>query len=181
MTGQALTSEQAAPGWRLKLGVAILMLSVFLPVVGLSVVAGLGLSTAMTTSLSGALLVSGEILGILAVAVMGKPGFAYIKSRFLGWLKRYGPPKTVGRGRYTFGLMMFGAPILFGLLSPYFSAQIPGFIEQPLPYAVTGDLMLVASLFVLGGDFWDKLRSLFIHDSHCVIPEKPDSGGPHGD
>ncbi|MBT8428590.1 MAG: transporter suffix domain-containing protein [Gammaproteobacteria bacterium] len=181
MTGQAFTPEQAAPGWRLKLGVAILMLSVLLPIVGISVVAGLGLSTSMITSLSGALLVSGEVFGILAVAVMGKPGFAYLKSRLLGLLKRYGPPKTVGRGRYTFGLMMFVAPILFGLLSPYFSAQIPGFIEQPLPYAVTGDLMLVASLFVLGGDFWDKLRSLFVHDAHAVIPQNSEIVSPQGD
>jgi len=27
---------------------------------------------------------------------------------------------------------------------------------------VTGDLMLLASLFVLGGDFWDKIRALFV-------------------
>ena len=25
--------------------------------------------------------------------------------------------------------------------------------------------LLLASLFVLGGDFWDKVRSLFIHDA----------------
>ena len=29
-----------------------------------------------------------------------------------------------------------------------------------------GDLVFVASLFVLGGDFWDKVRALFVHDAN---------------
>jgi len=28
------------------------------------------------------------------------------------------------------------------------------------------------SLFVLGGNFWDKLRALFIRDASVVFPEK---------
>jgi hypothetical protein len=28
----------------------------------------------------------------------------------------------------------------------------------------------VASLFVLGGDFWDKLRALFVHEARVVFP-----------
>ena len=32
-------------------------------------------------------------------------------------------------------------------------------------------LILLASLFVLGGDFWDKLRSLFIHDATVSFTE----------
>ena len=35
---------------------------------------------------------------------------------------------------------------------------------------VAGDLLLLASLFVLGGDFWDKLRSLFSHGATVVFP-----------
>ena len=26
---------------------------------------------------------------------------------------------------------------------------------------------------LLGGDFWEKLRSLFVHRAYAVIPEKP--------
>lgn len=178
MSGQAIASEQPAAGWRLKLGAAIFGLSILSPVVGVPVVAALGLSATMTATLSGAFLASGEVFGILAVAVMGKPGFAYIKSRVFGFLKLYGPPKEVSRGRYTIGLVMFWVPILFGWVSLYFADQIPGFMEDPLPYAVGGDLVLLASLFVLGGDFWDKLRSMFIHDARAMIPEKPAASGP---
>jgi hypothetical protein len=35
-------------------------------------------------------------------------------------------------------------------------------------YAIGGDLLLLASLFVLGGDFWDKIRALFVYsDKIC--------------
>ena len=27
-----------------------------------------------------------------------------------------------------------------------------------------------SSLFVLGGDFWDKLRSLFVREAKAVVP-----------
>jgi hypothetical protein len=48
---------------------------------------------------------------------------------------------------------------------PYLINAI-GFVkENYLTIAIGSDILLVLSLFVLGGDFWDKLRSLFIHRS----------------
>ena len=32
--------------------------------------------------------------------------------------------------------------------------------------------MLIVSVFVLGGDFWDKLRALFVHGARAVFPDK---------
>ena len=168
MSEAANLTEQPAPGWRLKLGIGIFVLSIILPVAGIPVVAALGLSGTMTASVSGALLVSAEVLGIFAVAVMGKPGFLYIKSRVLGFLKQYGPPKEVSRLRYNIGLVMFIVPFVFGWSEPYIQGLLPGLISDPLPYHIGGDLLFLASLFVLGGDFWDKVRALFVHsDKIC--------------
>jgi hypothetical protein len=36
---------------------------------------------------------------------------------------------------------------------------------------VAGDLMFIATLFVLGGDFWDKLRALFVHGAKAQLPD----------
>ncbi len=33
-------------------------------------------------------------------------------------------------------------------------------------------MLQIASLFVLGGDFWDKLRALFVRNAKAVFPEK---------
>ena len=110
-----------------------------------------------------------SMLGIVAVAVMGKPGYAYIKSRVFGFLRQYGPPAEVSRTRYRFGLVMFAVPILFGWIAPYAADLIPGYAEHAFTYAIAGDLLLLASLFVLGGDFWDKLRALFFHEAKAVF------------
>ena len=165
MNEQASAPESPAIDWRLKVGIALFGLSIVLPLAGIPSLAALGLSNSILASASGALLVGAEVLGIGAIAVMGKSGYAYLKNRVFGFLKQYGPPDTVSRGRYTVGLVMFSLPILFAWLSVYVADWIPGFTGNPLPYAIVGDVVLLVSLFVLGGDFWDKIRALFVYDA----------------
>ena len=165
-------AEKPAAGWRLKLGAALFGLSIILPVAGVPLVAALGLSTTMTASVSGALLVGAEVLGVCAVAVMGKSGYAFIKNRVFGFLKQHGPPRKVSRSRYNIGLVIFCLPLLFGWLSPYISKWIPDLLSNPLPFAIGGDILILASLLILGGDFWDKIRSLFIHDAEVHFSQK---------
>ena len=46
--------------------------------------------------------------------------------------------------------------------------------------SVIGDVMFVASFFVLGGDFWDKISALFIHNARVLTntnsSSKPGNG-----
>jgi hypothetical protein len=58
---------------------------------------------------------------------------------------------------------MFLLSILFGWLAPYGPHFVPGYEGQRFLVNLIGDLLLISSLFVLGGEFWDKLRALFIH------------------
>ena len=172
MSEQVDSSAQPAANWRLTLGVSMFLLSIIVPLAGVPTVTALDLSVTMKSTLSGALLVSGEVLGVLAIAVMGKPGYDYIKSWFFAFLKRYGPPDEVSRSRYNIGLVMFCIPILFAWVSIYAADYIPGYSQNPLPYAIGGDLLLLVSLFVLGGDFWDKIRALFVYDAEVHFPQK---------
>ncbi len=158
MSEKASSTALPVANWRLTLGVIIFLLSIIVPLVGIPVVSALDLSVALKSSVSGALLIGCEVFGILSVAVMGKPGYLYIKSRFFAFLKRYGPSDKISRTRYNIGLVMFCIPILFGWVSIYVADYIPGFLQNPLPYAIGGDLLFVVSLFVLGGDFWDKIH-----------------------
>lgn len=164
-------AEVPASGWRLKLGITLFALSILLPVIGVPLVAALELSSATVATVSGILLAGAEVLGIVAVAVMGKPGYTYIKNRVFGFLKQYGPPAVVSRTRYHIGLVLFAVPIVFGWLAPYAADLIPGYAGNAFTYAIVGDLLLLTSLFVLGGDFWDKLRALFIHGAKAVFPK----------
>jgi hypothetical protein len=163
--------EQGSTAWRLKLGVAILVLSIILPLAVVPAIMALDLSASITASVSGALLIGAEVFGIIAVAVMGKPGYLLIKNRVFGFFRKHGPPQQVSRRRYNIGLVMFCIPILFALVSGYAAEFIPGFTGNPLPYAITGDLLLIASLFVLGGDFWDKLKGLFVYSDRICQPQ----------
>ena len=97
MSNPRPSSEEAPAGWRLKMGVAVFVLSILLPVGGVPLVASLGLSVGTPASVSGGLLLSAQVLGIAAIAVMGKSGYAYIKNRIFGFLKQYGPPSKVSR------------------------------------------------------------------------------------
>jgi len=131
------------------------------------------LSTGWKATLSGLLALGvPELFMLIAAAVAGKEGFNYIKSKIFGFLKKHGPPDTVSKSRYRIGLVLFTIPILAGWLIPYFSNIIPSYEQNRFLINVVGDIILLASLFVLGGDFWDKLRSLFIYGAKVIFPKK---------
>ena len=73
------SSGPKVENWRLKLGAVLFGLSILLPIAGVPLVALFDLSTGVKTTITGGLLVSAEIMGLAAVAVMGKSGYAYIK------------------------------------------------------------------------------------------------------
>ena len=158
--------------WQLKLGIGLLAVSIIFPVIALVVLAMLDISGGVKATLTGSFLVGGDVLGVLSIAVMGKSGYLYIKTKVFAFLKQHGPPASVSLRRYRIGLMLFSIPILFSWLSPYVMNFFPRFVEYPIFYAVIGDLLLIISLFVLGGDFWEKVRGLFIHDQKCASTRK---------
>lgn len=164
--------DNSALSWRLKAGVALFILSILIPLIGVLLVTALDFSMTFAASISGALLLGGEIVGILAVAVMGKDGYTFVKGRVFKFLKKYRPPGEVSRIRYNLGLVMFSVPILFGWVSIYAAKWLPSFINNPIPFAVGGDILLLASLFVLGGNFWDKIQALFTYDSEVLFTQR---------
>jgi len=164
MSEQDESAVQPVSGWRLKLGVVLFVLSIIVPVAGIPFVAALDFSVTMKSTVSGFMLAGAEVLGLVAIAVMGKPGFIYIKGKMWGILKRYAPPDRVSRTRYTIGLVMFCLPLVFGWISIYVVDYFPWLLQNQVPLAMASDGLFLVSLFVLGGDFWDKIRALFVFD-----------------
>ena len=155
---------------RLLLGGGVLVAGQLSPVF-IPLVASSSLSTGLKSALSGLLLLGIPELAIfVSIAILGKPGFTYVKQRFFALLKRAAPADTVSITRYRIGLVLFCVPLLMAWAAPYVSALIPPFGRYHVVIAVGGDMLLVLSLFVLGGDFWDKLRSLFVHDAKVLFP-----------
>jgi hypothetical protein len=163
------TTEPPPPGWRFRIGVSLFVLGCLSPL-GIPLVTATSLSTAWKTTLSGLLMLGiPEIFWLVAAAIMGKPGFNYLKAMVFSAFKRYALPERVSRRRYRIGLVMLVIPLLYGWLEPYVSPLISGYEKHQIFLAIAGDVLFLASLFVLGGEFWDKLRALFIYDARARI------------
>ena len=106
-------------------------------------------------------------LGVLAaIAILGKPGFNYLKALVFGYLK---PPAEVSPRRHRVGIAMFTVAMLAGFVEPYLGVVLPGSATRDLRVTLGVDLLLIASLLVLGGDFWDKIRALFIRGAKVTF------------
>ncbi len=62
-------------------------------------------------------------------------------------------------------LRFYLAPIIPTYIMGYAPQWLPDHSAQRLYVNLAADFMFLTSLFVLGGDFWDKLRALFVYDA----------------
>jgi hypothetical protein len=154
---------------RLKLGIGLLILGLLMPA-GTLIVAVTDWPAGVKAVVSGVLVFGLEILLIPAVALMGKENFDHIVSRAKGVLKWFKPAGNVGRTRYKVGLWLFVCPVVFAWIASYDPDWMPESPAGRLAVNLAVDLTLLASVFVLGGDFWDKLRALFVYEARAVFP-----------
>ena len=146
---------------RIILGVTILVIGFMSPLL-IPLITRTSWSVGLKTTVSG-LLAFGipEVFMLIAIAVMGKQGYEYIKGKAFKYLKRFAPADTVSQTRYRIGLIMFSLPLLLGWLQPYLGYYFAFLNQLPVWQYVIGDMIFFASFFVLGGDFWDKFSGLF--------------------
>ena len=169
-TSGTLTTGNKPPKGRLITGAVIFIFGVISPVF-IPFVLTSGLPEWLIAVLSG-LLAFGipELFMIIAVAILGKDGFAFLRSKLGTFLKPLAPPDEVSIIRYNVGLLLFSLPIILALLLPYLDLHFHFLEDIPFYFNVITDAMMITSLFVLGGNFWDKLRALFIHRAKVTIP-----------
>lgn len=147
---------------RLRLGSSLLIIGFIAPVF-IPLVATTSWPTSVKSVVAGSLAFGiPELFMLIAVGIMGKDGFDYIKRFFAIMLRRYGPPNEVSILRYKIGLVMFSLPLILSIVAPYIGDKIGYYEHHRTIIMVVLHIMLVLSLFVLGGDFWEKLRGLFI-------------------
>jgi hypothetical protein len=118
--------------------------------------------------LSGILFISNKVLLLVVVAVMGKPGFQELKRHVFGYVTVLAPTSDVGPLRHSLGLVMFGLPLLTTFLEPYDDYIWPALLTHSWQLELLSDLIFVASFFVLGANFWDKIRALFVRTARVV-------------
>lgn len=162
-------TEAEVPRKRLAIGTTVFVVGQLIPLT-IPLVAMSSLSDGWKTTLSGFLLLGvPELATVLAVIILGKAGFKALKSRMFGFIKKSVFTEQVSPPRYYVGLVLFFLPLAFGWVWPYLLEGFPVLIDYRLTMAIVGDVSMIIGLFVLGGHFWDKLRSLFFRDSHAVF------------
>ncbi len=161
----------AEVGWRFGAGVALIVIG-YAALTLIPVVTGSNLSRGVKSAVTGLILVMPLLTKVGAVAIMGKPGFNFLKQHVFGFFGRFQPAQVVSRERYRLGLIVLVVALLFGEMLPY----LPGFVvdwqAHEIFWSLAADFVMIVSLFILGGGFWDKLRALFTYDSKAVFSDK---------
>jgi len=157
---------------RLIVGGSLWLVTRFTPLL-IPAVQNTGLADGIKLALSG-LLVFGipELCLLIAVAIMGRDGYRFVTKLVLRIIRKRAPPEHVSRIRYQIGLVLFCTPVGFAILSPYVGHLVPSLETNARSLAVAGDVLLLISLFVLGGAFWDKLRALFVYEATTSFTHK---------
>lgn len=159
----------SSTGWRFKTGIAIICL-ILLSWVTVPLAAAADVPGPKIAALTGILFISNKILLIVAIAVMGKSGFQQLKRSVFGYVSALAPAADleVGPARHRIGLVMFCLPLISSFLEPYVDTLWPGLRPNLWQLQALGDALLIGSFFVLGGNFWDKVRALFIRTARVV-------------
>lgn len=168
MTAENIAEPHSA-SWRFKVGIAIicLMAGSWLAV---PILAATGVPGSRIAALTGILFISNKVLLILVIAIMGKAGFQQLKRNLFGYVSALAPSTEVevGQTRHRVGVVMFCTPLIAAFLEPYIDTIWPGLRPNLWQAQALGDAMFIGSFFVLGGNFWDKIRALFIRNARIA-------------
>ena len=117
-----------------------------------------------------------EVGTLIGVALMGKENYERFKAALYKFVGRIKPAGDVGPVRHKAGLVMFFLPLVPAYLQAYWPQWLPDSSPLRWQVKVAADVLFLASFFVLGGDFWDKLHALFTREARACPP--PDAAQP---
>jgi hypothetical protein len=152
--------------WKYYLGISLFVYS-FIPICTAELVFFLPLSKTVAASVVMVYLGSGELSFLGAIALLGKPFIEAIKTKMKAFFlpsQISGPPRPIGRTRHYVGVSLFFISFL-----PYPGTEVALLLSDPARINLTallavmflGDAVFIASLFILGSEFWERLKRLF--------------------
>ncbi len=168
MTQDAVTA--APPRWRIVLGVASFITAFAVHLITLAAV-GIGASPALVSAIGAVNFVVNKVLALASAAFLGRAGFDQLKTFVFGAVRRLAFPVEVSPFRYRAGLLLLLIPIFLAWISPYLAELAPSIGRNTIRDGVIGDALLLIGLLMLGGDFWDKLRALFVRNAKVAFPD----------
>ena len=159
--------EEIHKDWKYYTGLILFVYS-FIPYVVSGLIFFFKISVGEIIGILGVFLGSAELAFAISVVLLGKPFIQLLKAKFSSIFlrkKAVQPSKPIGKIRHCIGI----AILLLSFL-PWFVIEIAFFFDYPktetdhmtaLAIMLLADAMFVASLFTLGGDFWNRFKHLF--------------------
>ena len=149
--------------WKYYLGLSLIVYSL-LPIIIVAILPFMGMTLAQSGAFAVVFLASGEIAFLCAAALLGKEFLAALKKKVMALFKRTHEPRPVSQNWHRFGVTLLAASTL-----PYYAVMIYllffshreaeiNFLAWTL---VAGEAAFIAGLFILGGQFWERLKHLF--------------------
>ena len=90
-------------------------------------------------------------------------------SHFEGWVE-------VALTAVAVAMSLFHLYAAYEIVPAYIMAFKPEWLPDKSPVRwqvkIAADVVFIGSLFVLGGDFWDKLHALFVREARASFPEQ---------
>lgn len=164
----AISASDHSLGWRLKVGGTLFVMAL-VPWALLLPLPFYAASFATVGTLVAVGVILKKVIFVSAIAVLGERGFEILCRKLLHKLT---PPAQVGPLRHRIGVVMFCLPFVQGIFQTYASHFAPQLLFQRLWVDLAADIMLLVSVFVLGGNFWEKLRALFSREARAVFPQE---------
>ena len=177
MSATRIADAPPIPAQRYRAGLYLFIIGNVATLTSPVVVPALGLNAAYI----GAAVIVGEVLVLSSVFFIGWRGMKELKGKMLNYLKWHPGAKPVGRFRFRLGMFLtFMLAVVLNYLA--FLLMIFAYADATPadPFPVTwgipydslgwtvgglffvGEISLVAGLFVLGDEWWERFRDLFI-------------------
>jgi hypothetical protein len=164
------------PGFRFYIGLALFILSFFMLPTGL-LLKGYFESTFWKGFVLAVFWLSAPLMKLSSIAILGKPSYEWIRYRIRHLYTRVAGAKKVSRTRYNIGLFMFVVPFIPNYIMAYAPHLFPQeYLIRTIIHSFF-DVIFISSLFVLGGDFWDKLRALFMYTAKANFAGEGETAG----
>lgn len=147
--------------WRFVAGTSVLILSCALPFSAF-LVPLLDLSVAQSAMIGGVLVAGApEVLVLLAIALLGRKNFDLTVGTAKKFFFTTFFSSPVSRERYYAGLAVFLLTFIPFYIAGYAPTWMPPGNGRIFVLAAS-DLAFIVSVFVMGGEFWEKFQRLFI-------------------
>lgn len=168
--------------WKYYFGIGLIIYS-FLPYIFVFMIMPfLSFTTAEALSISSVILVTAEVAFVSAVALLGKDFINMIKAKFKSKFARKGDEKIfkpISKTRFRIGIILFiltlSLPTVLTEVALYYNYVETIGLNNLLYILLSFDIIFIISLFILGGEFIDKLRGLFTYTSVVSSAKTEDS------